>query len=653
MDGVTESASPAQQAVGVAPLDKGGGHVSESAGLLAGVATLSADSTSGQPLVVKPTVIAHQSGRQGRHRAVHLISSGTVTRRPTLGRRSVSDPVAGGRPTTAAGQQLDCLHVDLLGLTLRTRRLLSDVSFNAPHGSLTAIIGPSGAGKSTLANLIAGTVRPTSGGVTFGGHNLHAHYAALRRRIGLVPQDNILHHQLTVEEALGYAAELRLPRATHDERRRAVDNVLDELELTHRRQTRVDKLSGGERKRASVAMELLTGPSLLILDEPTSGLDPALDRQVMTMLRRLADAGRVVLVVTHCLTNLDVCDQVLFLTPGGKTAYFGPADQICDVMGTANWADIFTRVGADPDEVNREFLARHRASGFEGRQRSPLRESPARPERCQRYQQVSTLIRRQLRLLVADRGYFVFLVLLPFILGALTLLVPGNVGLGTANPRGPVPDEPAQILMLLNISAVFMGTALTIRDLVGERAIFRREQSVGLSASAYVLAKIGVYSVAATLQTAVLTAIAVIGKGAPTHGAVVVGNPIVELYITLAVTAAVAAINGMVLSAAARSQDQILPMLVISVMLSIVLAGGLIPVTGRVVLNQLSWAVPARWGFAASASTVDLRHLTALVPANETLWAHDPKWWFLDIIMLTLLGIAMAAFVRWRIRLNC
>jgi len=312
---VTEAASPAQQAVEVSALHRRGWDQSESAELLASVATLSADSTSEPPRVVNPAVIAHQSGRQGRHRAVGLISSGAMTLRPMRGRRrSGSNPVAGGHPTTAAGHQLDCLHVDLLGLTVRTRRLLSDASFSAPHGSLTAIIGPSGAGKSTLANLIAGTVRPTSGGVTFGGHNLHAHYAALRRRIGLVPQDNILHHQLTVEEALGYAAELRLPRATHDERRRAVDNVLDELELTHRRQTRVDKLSGGERKRASVAMELLTGPSLLILDEPTSGLDPALDRQVMTMLRRLAAAGRVVLVVTHCLTNLDVCDQVLFLT---------------------------------------------------------------------------------------------------------------------------------------------------------------------------------------------------------------------------------------------------------------------------------------------------------------------------------------------------
>jgi ABC transport system ATP-binding/permease protein len=648
---VNEAASPAQQAVEVDPLHGRDWDLSEPAGPPASVTTLSADSTSGQPQVVDPALIIHQSGGKGRHRAVDLICSGATTLRRTPGRRSVSD-LAGDRPTTAAGQQLDCLHVDLLGLTVRNRRLLSDVSFNASHGSLTAIIGPSGAGKSTLANLIAGTVRPTSGAVTFGGHNLHAHYSALRRRIGLVPQDNILHQQLTVEEALGYAAELRLSGAKHDEHRRAVENVLDELELTHRRQTRVDKLSGGERKRASVAMELLTGPSLLILDEPTSGLDPALDRQVMTMLRRLADAGRVVLVVTHCLTNLDVCDQVLFLTSGGKTAYFGPPNEIPLVMGTANWADIFSRVGADPDEVNREFLARGRASGFDDQQPSPSAESPTRPARCQSYRQVSALIRRQLRLLVADRGYFAFLVLLPFVLGTLTLLVPGNAGLGTANPHGPVPDEPAQIVMLLNISAVFMGTALTIRDLVGERAIFRREQAVGLSASAYLLAKIGVYSVAATLQTAILTAIAVIGKGAPTHGAVVFGNPIVELYITLAVTAAIAAINGMVLSSAARSQDQILPMLVISVMLSIVLAGGLIPVTGRVVLNQLSWALPARWGFAATASTVDLRHIATLVPANETLWSHDPKWWLLDMTMLTLLGIAMAVFVRWRIRLS-
>ena len=152
----------------------------------------------------------------------------------------------------------------------------------------------------------------------------------------------------------------RTPAKPTDEQ--VVAQVLDELGLTKHADTRVDQLSGGQRKRASVALELLTGPSLLILDEPTSGLDPALDLQVMTMLRQLADAGRVVLVVTHSLTYLDVCDQVLLMAPGGKTAFLGPPDQIGAAMGTTNWAQIFAKVGADPDEANRRFLAQNRPS---------------------------------------------------------------------------------------------------------------------------------------------------------------------------------------------------------------------------------------------------------------------------------------------------
>jgi ABC transport system ATP-binding/permease protein len=209
-----------------------------------------------------------------------------------------------------------------------------------------------------------------------------------------------------------------------------------------------------------------------------------------------------------------------------------------------------------------------------------------------------------------------------------------------------------QIVFLLSVSAVFLGTALTIRDLVGERSIFRREQAVGLSATAYLLAKIAVYAVTAALQTAVLTAIVVIGKGAPTRGAVVLGNSIVELYVTLAVTAAVTAVMGLAMSAAAKSQDQILPMLVISVMLSIVFGGGMIPVTGRVVLDQLSWAMPARWGFAASASTTDLRTIAPLLQTKETLWSHHVGWWLLDMAALIVLGAVLAGCVRWRLRLT-
>src|SRR6202022_1588438 len=219
---------------------------------------------------------------------------------------------------------------------------------------------PSGAGKSTLAKVIVGNTSPTRGQVSFEGHDIHGEYASLRSRIGMVPQDDVVHRQLTVGQALGYAAELRLPPdTTKQDRRQVIAQVLDELEMTPHAQTRVDRLSGGERKRASVAMELLTGPSLLILDEPTSGLDPALDRQVMTMLRRLPDPRRGGLAVPPSPTYLDVCDQVLLLAPGGRTAFYGPPSQIGPSMGTTNWADIFSSAAGDPDAAHKRFLAQH------------------------------------------------------------------------------------------------------------------------------------------------------------------------------------------------------------------------------------------------------------------------------------------------------
>ncbi|MGA8332562.1 MAG: ATP-binding cassette domain-containing protein [Mycobacterium sp.] len=539
-----------------------------------------------------------------------------------------------------------------LALTIDGRQLLQDVSFTAKPGTLTAVIGPSGAGKSTLVKLIGGAMPCSAGVVAFDGHDVHAEYASMRSRIGMVPQDDVVHRQLTVEQALNFAAELRLPPDTSaDDRREVVDRVLDELELAPHKKTRVDKLSGGQRKRASVAMELLTGPSLLILDEPTSGLDPALDRQVMTMLRRLADAGRVVIVVTHSLTYVSMCDQILLLAPGGKTAFADAPAQIGPVMGSTDWADIFARVSTDPEGVHRAYLTRHPAA--------PRRPSPTagaaplgHPPQTSLWRQVITLARRQTRLITSDRGYFAFLAVLPVVLGVLSLAVPGNTGLGSVNPTAP--EEPIDILILLNIGAVFLGTALTVRDLVSERMIFQRERAVGLSASAYLMAKVVIFSAAALMGTAVMVAITTIGKGAPSHGGVLLGHgvfpAVIELYLGLALTAITSAMVGLVLSSLARSTEQVLPMLVVSIMVSMVLAGGLIPVTGRLVLDQLSWLVPGRWGFAASASTVDLNNVEAGLPIDR-LWRHVASAWLQDLAMLAALAAVLAGLVRFRLRL--
>jgi ABC-type multidrug transport system ATPase subunit len=551
--------------------------------------------------------------------------------------------------------------LDVYGVTWTiegNKTLLDNISLAARPGTLTAIIGPSGAGKSTFARLVAGYTHPTTGTVWFEGHDVHAEYASLRSRIGMVPQDDVVHGELTVRQALMYAAELRLPPDTNRaDREQVVNEVLEELEMTKHLDTRVDKLSGGQRKRASVALELLTGPSLLILDEPTSGLDPALDRQVMTMLRQLADAGRVVLVVTHSLTYLDVCDQVLLLAPGGKTAFSGPPSQIGAELGTTNWADIFSGVAGDPEGAKRRFLERHGPPPPPPATQAP--QDLGSPVRTSVRKQFSTIARRQMRLIISDRGYFIFLAFLPFIMGALSLSVPGDVGFGvpvTAMQGGEAPNEPGQILVLLNVGAIFMGTALTIRALIGERAIFLREQAVGLSTTAYMLAKVFVFAGFALLQSGVVVFINIIGKGwgagAVTSGAVIPSRSI-ELYVDVAACCIGAAMVGLALSALAKSNEQIMPLLVIAIMSQLVFQGGMIPVTGRIVLDQMSWFTPARWGFASTASTIDLLRLVPgpLTPQDEH-WKHTASAWWLNMAFQGAICVGYLSFVRWKIRLK-
>ena len=579
--------------------------------------------------------------------------TGMQSRRERLGdnRPATAEPTASAEcatiPVGYGGLEVQSLSYRLDARTV----LLSDICFTAQPGTLTAVIGTSGAGKTTLARLLSGAMAPTSGTAALAGHDIYREYASLRSRIAIVPQDDVVHGRLTVQQGLNYAAELRLPAdTTNDERLAAVAGVLEELELTSFADHRVDTLSGGERKRVSIALELLTKPWLLILDEPNSGLDPSLDRHLMTLLRRLADGGLVVVVMTHSLTYLDRCDQVLLLTPGGKAAFCGPPTQIGAALGTTDWADIYAYVAADPDYAHRKYLARHHATPGPVRQTSGAK--PLRRPKTSLLKQISIVVRRQLRLIVADGGYLVFLALLPVVLGALSLLVRGNVGFGAADPQGRTPDEPTEILILLNVSAIFMGVALSVRDLVGERRIFLRDQAAGLSSSAYLIAKIVVYGLAVAIQTAVLTTIVVAGKGGPVHGAVLLGAAPLELYTTLAATGIVAAILGLAISSVAKSTEQILPLLVVAIMLQLVFSGGLISITGRPGLAQLSWLAPSRWGFAAAASTIDLRTVAPLAPTDEALWIHSPSWWLLDMAMLAVLGIAAAGYVRWRLRLR-
>jgi ABC-type multidrug transport system ATPase subunit len=530
--------------------------------------------------------------------------------------------------------------------TKEGRRLLDGIGFALAERSLLAVIGPSGAGKSTLLRALTGVRPADQGTVTYDGRDLYGHYDELRHRIGLVPQDDILHPQLTVRRALSYAARLRFPPdVAAADREQRIDEVLSELGLTGQARQRIDSLSGGQRKRTSVALELLTKPSLLFLDEPTSGLDPGLDKSVMQTLRRLADDGRTVVVVTHSVANLAVCDRVLILAPGGGLAFVGPPDEALDHFGQPEYADLFLLLesGAATD-----WSAAFRASPLfdryvadqERRQSAPDPDRPPRPAAAVRQQsppaQFAVLCRRYLAVIAADRQYLVFLALLPVLLSVLSHAVPGSQGFSLA--QGDRQGEVEQLLLVLVMGGTLMGSAASIRELVKERAIYLRERGIGLSLGAYLASKIAVLGLVTGAEGALFALLSVLGHPGPDR-AVLLRLPAAEIMVAIVALTLVAMAVGLAISAAIDNADRGMPLLVLLVMVQLILCGGLFPVHGRVVLQQLSWLVPARWSYAMGAATIDLNRVST--PPTDPLWNHAASSWLADLLLLTSLGLAV------------
>ncbi|HEX5302972.1 MAG TPA: FHA domain-containing protein, partial [Streptosporangiaceae bacterium] len=317
--------------------------------------------------------------------------------------------------------------------------LLDHVSFPIPEKCLLGVIGPSGAGKSTLLGALTGMRPATTGTVLYDNRDLYQNYNELRYRIGLVPQESVLHTQLTARRALQYSAELRFPADVKPtERDGRVDEVMGELGLTRHANTRADRLSGGQLKRVNVAQELLTKPSLLFLDEPTSGLDPGLDKSVMEQMRDLAHDGRTVIVVTHSVDNLDTCDRLLVLVPGGRIAYYGPPEEGLAYFGQARWAEVFQAFERYPDRdwaaeyaaspAYAQYVLGQRSQPSQAQEGQELEAAPP-PQRRGALSQLSTLTRRYVRVIASDRGYLTFMILLPILLGALISQVPAGKGL--------------------------------------------------------------------------------------------------------------------------------------------------------------------------------------------------------------------------------
>ncbi|TDD68665.1 ATP-binding cassette domain-containing protein, partial [Actinomadura darangshiensis] len=459
---------------------------------------------------------------------------------------------------------------------------LRDVSLSIGCGDLVAIIGGSGAGKTTLLDAIAGVRPPAEGEVRYDGG---------AGSLGYVPQDDIVHREMPLRRTLRYAAGLRLPAGTPPERaERAVDDVLEALALTGRAGQRVGALSGGERKRASIAVELLTRPRVFFLDEPTSGLDPATAADLMRLLRGLADSGTTVVLTTHHPPDVAVCDRVAVLTGDGGLAFYGEPAEAREKFQVDGIEDIYLRL-AEPDE--------HDWEGRFGK------AAPAAGPGIGAVRQWALLTRRSLDLLTRNRLTLAVLAGSPLMVLAMfaVLFRPGAF-----SPESPSPGATVMILFWIAFGGFFFGLTYGLLQICTELPVLRRERLTGLRIGPYVLAKAAVLlpllAVVDALMLGVLRALDRLpAMGWGTYG---------ELFVTLLLCSLAALALGLLVSAAVTDPAQAtmaLPMLCFP---QVLFVGAILPVPVMAAPGRwLSYAMSNRWAFEGLGHSLGVDRLWA------------------------------------------
>ena len=559
------------------------------------------------------------------------------------------------------GHRIDAIR---LGREVANKRMiLDDVSLTVNPGEFVALVGGSGAGKSTLMKAMNGYEPANQGNLLLDGDPLYDKLDLYRTQMGYVPQDDIIHQVLPVKRALWYAAKLRLPDARPQEIQSRIMDALKAVDMVEHADKPVRVLSGGQRKRVSIAVELLARPTLFYLDEPTSGLDPGLEKKMMYDLNRLADEGRTVILVTHATANIEQCDHVAFMSYG-RLAYYGPPNDALSFFGVRDFADIYLRLSQEvdpakgkpaPPELQPYYQARQgggkvyagvlwadhymrspqqqqyvaaRQNQLKAGGRPPNAMTPPRRSRDSFVRQSFILARRQFDLVRYDwRTMFILLLMVPFVALMFALVSkaeslvgrPGTAadidrelkeelaedGLVKDEKTDYIPLADAQILItMVGLALTQAGTFGAAYEIVKERAIYRRERAVNLKATAYVLSKMLILSIFAVIQVTgallVLATVVDMGfKGALLH------SGFIEIYITLYLAMVASIAFGLFISAIVPTQDVVLYVILVQIFIQIILTGTLFPL-GE---NVGSYTVPSYWAVSSLGSTIDLEKL--------------------------------------------
>ena len=519
------------------------------------------------------------------------------------------------------------LHVDAIHLNKWVRKdlnILNDISLVFKPREFIVVVGQSGGGKSTLLDAIAGYRPATQGQVLVNNTDIYRHFDAIRNDIGYVPQKDIIHMELTIYQALDYAAQLRMPPdTTPQERHKRVMEVLEDLDLVHRKDVQISGLSGGQQKRVSIGVELLTKPGLFFLDEPTSGLDPGTETALMQLMRRLADQGRTIVLITHATKNVMLADKVVFLARGGYLAWFGPPDEALEHFdqyrpernrrtGAMEFDEIYAVLDDPSKGKPDDWAERYREhpafkkyvieplKGKMSGNTAPVEETGQAVRKAERpkskqvsgLRQFLILSARNIKILTRDRFGLALMLATAPIVSLLDVILSLLLGRNPLDFDTGLMANVMITLFLLTVYGVMVGGISQMREIVKEGEIYKRERLVNLKILPYVLSKVWVAALLALYQALAYTFVHYLAFDVPG------GVPeFFQIYITLTLATLAGMMLGLFASALAPNSNSA-PLLVIILMLpQIVLGGALIPLP-----NFISAPTSTRWAFEALMS---------------------------------------------------
>ncbi len=481
----------------------------------------------------------------------------------------------------------------------KKKNIAEHIDFQANPGEFIAFVGGSGAGKSTFMKAISGVVKPTSGNVLINGSDLYNNYSVLKNLIGYVPQDNIIYDDLSLFDMLKYAADLRMPEdASKKEKIKRINEVLDIVEMLDKKDVMIKNLSGGQQKRACIAVELIADPKLFFLDEPTSGLDPGTERSLMKTLRKMASTGKTIILVTHNTLNLHLCDKVVFFGYGGKLCFDGKPKDALEFFGVNDFVDVYNEINDNPDKWKSSFKESKYKQDIKTKSNGNTTKVS---ERKNFFKQFITLTFRKFKLLFNNKQQLLILFgQAPLLAFLLNLVVTDDLFYSY--------EETKSIMFTLSNAGIWLGLLNSIQEICKEKVILHKEYMADMRLSAYILSKVIYLIIVGLIQSLLLVGtFSLLVGNVPELG--LTFNWIVEVIVIVFITTFTSSAMGLVVSAFSKDSSFAMTMPTLLIIPQMLFSGILFPLGG--IVDKLSNLTICRWSVEALGTVNDLNSLVS------------------------------------------